>query len=211
MCCRNPPPQNLSVLRLDAIPEKLENGITLKVVTVGSYAIGKTQLIRVLIREKFSADNVATVGVGLFMGRLNAEDEPIKYQALFWDTAGQERYDSMSTGYYRDADVVLICHDLGEAEPTQVQRYIEKVATCCTKSPKVFIIGTKKDIANPNRANTENKFGFEVYEVSAQTGAGIEQLRDALLLVAKERHRLLKGLISLEATSLRDAQRIQRK
>lgn len=212
MCCRTPKPELASVY-LNVPPQpRLENGITIKVVTVGTYAIGKTQLIRALIDEQFSADSTSTIGVAMFAGRLNAQDEPMAFKAIFWDTAGQERFDSITVGYYRDANIVLLCYDLstGDDQTEMLQSYITKIATNCKASPVVILVGTKLDIANSKRPPSEVAYlaNYQRVEVSAKTRVGIDQLKLILLDCAKVRYRQWNNLIELEP--LRTAQRLKK-
>jgi len=200
MCCRkNSIESNYSVY-LHPLPKtQLENGITLKVVTIGTYAIGKTQLIRALVDEQFSADSTSTIGVGMHAGRLNEPDEPVAYKAIFWDTAGQDRFDTITVGYYRDTNVVLLCYDLsaGESQTELLQGYVEKIKHNCKESPAVILVGTKQDIEQPKQSLP--LLDFEFVKTSAKTRSGIAQLRFLLLKQAKLVYNKRNNLLQLEA------------
>lgn len=57
----------------------------------------------------FTENTVSTIGAG-FVTKLIERDDTILHLNI-WDTAGQETFDSLTSLYYRDSDVVFITVD----------------------------------------------------------------------------------------------------
>ena len=99
-----------------------------------------------------------------------------------WDTAGQERYLSITTKYYRIADVIIICGDCTSRESfDNIKNWIEEINKNNDNDSVEKIIFLNKCDLNEERCikkeeieQFEKENGIKILEVSAKTGKGID-------------------------------------
>ena len=131
-----------------------------KVVLVGDSGIGKTSIIKKYQNGTISADHKATIGVDF---------EVLKYQVLsipfsmqVWDTAGQERFKSMSTQYYRQAKIVVICHQADNGNYDDVFKWHQHVQNSIeTRHYLKFLVFTKIDLVEEENIEKVLRAGVE--------------------------------------------------
>ncbi|CAH1270792.1 RAB8B [Branchiostoma lanceolatum] len=123
-------------------------------------------------------------------------------QLCIWDTAGIERFRTMTQGYYRHADGVLLVYSLADSASlrllTSWAREVDD-RTVTSSSPVLkIIVGNKSDLEHRTTEHTASElaatYGCElVLQVSAKTGEGIEEalrvIAGKLLARSRERRR----------------------
>ena len=85
--------------------------VIFNIITLGESGVGKTSLIRRYVYNKFTGDNVSTIGVNFGFNLVTLKDNT-KIKLKLVDTAGQERYRSLSKAYFKNSDVVLYVFSL---------------------------------------------------------------------------------------------------
>jgi small GTP-binding protein len=102
-----------------------------------------------------------------------------------WDTAGQERFHSISSLFYRESDVAVVCFEAGsqaslKSVPGWVKRVRNEVPDCA-----VIFVGTKSDLLSFNQAvdvEATARGVLDVFQpkgcfvISAVTGIGIDRV-----------------------------------
>jgi len=78
----------------------------IKVILLGESGVGKTNLIRVSIGEKFEDNPLSTITSSYCEGRIMIDDK--KYLYNLWDTAGQEKYRSLNRLFIKDSNIIII-------------------------------------------------------------------------------------------------------
>ena len=96
-------------------------------VVIGDSGCGKTSIIKSVTEQAFREDTRLTIGVDF--ARL--KDDGIEIQ--IWDTAGMDKFDSLTTSYYRDADVIMIVYNLSNPES------YENVLNKCSMLAKILL------------------------------------------------------------------------
>ena len=66
----------------------------IKVILLGESGVGKTNLIRIAIGEKFEINPVSTISSSFCESQITVGNK--KYKYYLWDTAGQEKYRSLN-------------------------------------------------------------------------------------------------------------------
>jgi small GTP-binding protein len=157
------------------------NAKELKVVVVGDVNVGKTCLISRLNNGVWNPESEPTATASYFSVTLTSNSGET-YILHLWDTAGQEKFNSLTTAYFRFANIALVCYALPvPSSHDLVSTWQERVEA---QSPGVQLIcvGTKSDIATPTqRADA----GPDVVITSALDGTGIDDLKDVLLRSAE--------------------------
>lgn len=145
-----------------------------KVVLYGPSNAGKTALAARLHSNTFEENSEGTIGANY--RQLEIGNQKIS----LWDTAGQERYNSMSSLYFRDADIVIVCGVWGESV---------ELPECVPEDAQIIRVFTKSDLKKPDyvptgfvRRKTSSSLCVEDIKVeqlvtSAKTGEGVGELK----------------------------------
>jgi small GTP-binding protein len=80
-----------------------------KICMVGSFAVGKTSLVRRFVTETFSDKYLTTLGVKIDSKDLRVGDRDVKL--MLWDLAGEDEFQSVRTQYIRGAGGLLYVVD----------------------------------------------------------------------------------------------------
>ena len=159
--------------------------VDLKLVLLGQPGVGKTCLVYRYLYNTFG-ETISTIGASFAMKKV--EHNHANTNLGIWDTAGQERFDSLSSFYCRGARAAIICFDLTDKQTflSLQTKWIRKVLDEAEQGCHICIVGTKLDLIESNlayRAVTKEeidaiaaKHKADVFEVSARSGSGVEDL-----------------------------------
>ena len=76
---------------------------------------------------------------------LRIKDKNVKIQ--FWDTAGQEKYQSLASGYYRNAHGAFIVYDITRRNSfDKAISWLDKVKMNGESGIKIMLLGNKTDL-----------------------------------------------------------------
>lgn len=126
---------------------------------IGDSTVGKTSMLYRYTEDKFSTQHLATVGIDFF-----TKDENIfskKVRIKIWDTAGQERYKSLTAAFFRNAQGVILCYDISNAETFENLKYwLQSINLNLGEKNgiKKIIIGNKVDL--PREVSLEDAQTF---------------------------------------------------
>ena len=124
-------------------------------------------------------------------------------QITLFDTAGVERYtQTIPPTYYRRAKVVLLVYSMDNNDSFQAisSNWLDNYASYCEDSSLTILVGNKSDLQERwdeldefvprRRALTlaeNNEIGLDlVFEISALTGKGFQEMFDAVAVRMKE-------------------------
>lgn len=118
---------------------------TLKIVIIGESDVGKSSLLLKFVDDTFDPDITATIGVDYRMKIIEVDGTFMKL--AFWDTAGQERFHTLRTGYYRDAQGIILVYDVTQRKSfDKLGEWLIETETYATKTNLVkMLIGNKID------------------------------------------------------------------
>ncbi|BGP53679.1 hypothetical protein JCM8202_003552 [Rhodotorula sphaerocarpa] len=180
--------QNMPVARPDC---------KVKLTCVGDGGVGKTCLLIVFSQRRFPTDYIPTVFENYV---LNKPFEGKIVEFALWDTAGQEEYDRLRPLSYPETDVLLICFavDYPVSLENVEDKWHPEVAHFCEGTP-IILVATKTDLRRDETAISllraqgrhpvtaeegaaaARRVGARYAEVSAMTGAGVEEVFDQAL------------------------------
>ncbi|KNC48469.1 Ras-like C3 botulinum toxin substrate 1 [Thecamonas trahens ATCC 50062] len=117
---------------------------SIKLVTVGDGAVGKTSLLMSYSSNAYSEDYLPTI-FDNYSVTVMAGGKPV-FLGL-WDTAGQEDYDRLRPLSYPQTDVFLVCFSLiSHASLANVrEKWIPEIRHHCPHVP-IVLAGTKSDL-----------------------------------------------------------------
>ena len=149
---------------------------------IGDSTIGKSSILSRYTKGDFNFNYLATVGLDFFTKDEIFDGKTIRIK--IWDTAGQERYKSLTQGYFRNAEGILVVFDVSNLDTFNNLKYwIQSIKTNINVDKghvPVIIIGNKIDIferevskeAGENFAKEQN---FDYFETSAKSGKGVKE------------------------------------
>jgi len=156
-----------------------------KVVILGHTGVGKTSMVNQYVRGQFSGNTTATIGAAFMKKEVHINNYTITLQ--IWDTAGQERFRSMAPLYYRGAHAAILVFDVTVPETLdKVSGWVEELQGHANDDSVIVLAANKCDLrTNPETCVSPEKaaayaktIGATVFETSAKTGRGIEDLFD---------------------------------
>jgi small GTP-binding protein len=149
----------------------------LKVIFVGSAAVGKTSLIYRYMNDQFDP----SVPTSLQPAQQSVTIEGVNL--AIWDTAGQEKYQALNQLYYRDAVIGCICYS--PLDTHSIDAILSWRGDLLSQSPncKLILVSTKADLVEeegadvPNPTDLANQNDIPVaIETSAKTGQNVSSL-----------------------------------
>jgi len=168
-----------------AILDEQNKTLETKVVILGHTGVGKTSLVNQYVRGQFTGNTTATIGAAFMKKTVLINSWSVILQ--IWDTAGQERFRSMAPMYYRGAHAAVLVFDVTAPDTLdKVGGWVEELQGHTNDESIIVLSANKCDLRNsgetcvsPERAGAFAKsIGATVFETSAKTGRGIDDLFD---------------------------------
>ncbi|KAH7707113.1 ras domain containing protein [Aphelenchoides avenae] len=154
-----------------------------KIITLGSWATGKTSIIDRYVDGIFDATPKATYGIGSFSKDLSVYGASVTLD--IWDTAGQERWNSLVKVYFKQARAAIIVFDITNRKSFEkTMEWIRAARTLGEYQNKIVLtlVGAKADLHEVREVRSEEAMNFAraqgipYVETSAKNNAGIAQL-----------------------------------
>ena len=137
------------------------DAVTYKIILIGDSSVGKTCLFRKLTTGKYSEKNISTIGIDRKSFSLKVKvlenDEEVEKNFIIqlWDTAGQERFRSVTKGYYKDSQGLLLMYDITNKDTFyNLDKWINGVKDSLGDEDKnsqnkyiIILLGNKLDLA----------------------------------------------------------------
>ena len=149
-----------------------------KICMLGSFAVGKTSLVRRFVHSMFTDKYLTTVGVKIDTKKLVYGDKELSL--LLWDLYGEDEFQRVQTSYLRGSSGLLLVAD--GTRPETVDKAIElrdKTVASLGNIPYLLLMN-KCDLApqwevSPERLRQLGQSGWKILHTSAKTGEGVEQ------------------------------------
>jgi len=131
----------------------------IKIGTIGNSLVGKTTICRNYLGEKFSTEDLMTVGLDKFIKELEIliGEKTIKTNLLIYDTAGHEKYESIVFNFIKKCDGILLVYAVNSEESfNDISKWINKIREFQhNKDFPIVLIGNKIDLENERVINKE--------------------------------------------------------
>ena len=158
---------------------------TIRVILLGESACGKTAIIQRWVHDTYHPSSQSTIGCECAVKGVYIDGS--RYKIQIFDTAGMERFRTIVRSFYRNSDVILLCHDLSSFESYKRLEYymgvLDELEMKDSPDIQIAIVGTKSDaLGAMYQPYYERVYCYyDHYEVSARTNTGIvEMFRDIL-------------------------------
>jgi hypothetical protein len=149
-----------------------------KICMLGSFAVGKTSLVRRFVDSIYSDVYQTTVGVKIDKKNVQFEDKEISL--VLWDIYGEDDYQKMRWTYLRGASGYLLVADgTRKATLEKAVALDQKVREEAGAIPFVLVIN-KSDLIrdwelDPALESQLTAQGWSILRSSAKTGEGVEE------------------------------------
>ena len=153
-----------------------------QLLVIGDGAVGKTSILSRFAQDKFSPQYLATLGIDFFTKDVMIDKEIIHIK--IWDTAGEERYRSLTKGFFKNGEGIIIVYDVTNKNSFESLKFwidsIENNNNLENKKMPAVILGNKIDISNRQvNENEAQEFAksrnYKYFEVSAKSGKGVDE------------------------------------
>lgn len=157
-----------------------ENVQIIKIIIVGDSGIGKSSLINMYCDGNFTDSYISTIGVDFKLKNIDITNK--KYRLKVWDTAGQERFRTITSIYYRGANIVMLMFDLTNKNTFDgLNKWIQEIKHQMENDNyEIVLIGNKcEDIKTREiEINKIHSFaehhGMDYFEVSAKKNINVD-------------------------------------
>ena len=160
------------------------NIIQKKVCMLGTFAVGKTSLVRRFVESIYSDKYHTTVGVKIDKKVLDVGDR-LKMMMMLWDIEGAEQAHDLRKSYLRGAAGYLLVADGTRRDSLYTALEIQtRAQETIGQAPHIFLIN-KSDLVDTWEIEEREvealvQKGWQVIKTSAKTGAGVEEAFMAL-------------------------------
>ena len=127
----------------------------IKVILLGESGVGKTNLIRVSIGEKFDENPLSTITSSYCEGKIIIDDKQYLYN--LWDTAGQEKYRSLNRLFIKESNIILIVFSINKKMTFEQVNFWYKFAKDYLEEGTYILalIGNKSDLYEEEQVSSE--------------------------------------------------------
>ena len=149
---------------------------------IGDSTVGKTSILSRFANGTFNSNYLATVGLDNFTKDETIDNKTVRIK--IWDTAGQERYKSLTKGFFRNAQGIMIVYDVTNEETFEslkiwIQSIKNNIGSEIENIPSI-IIGNKLDSEEREVKFEEAElfakgYNYPYFETSAKTGENIDE------------------------------------
>ncbi|MEX2715732.1 MAG: GTP-binding protein [Candidatus Sigynarchaeum springense] len=151
----------------------------LKIVLVGSNAVGKTSIANRYTRNLFSNRYINTIGCDFYIKTLDFRGEECKL--IIHDIGGQLEFREFRKKYMDNADMVLVIFDLNDRTTFEIGDYVNDVLTLPVKATWA-IVGNKMDLVDKDKVDLSTinafveKYKVPLYFTSAKENTNIQEV-----------------------------------
>ena len=116
-----------------------------KVLVDGRGGVGKTTMLKSLVKGDFDCSTKITIGANFFTKDYTIFDKQVRAQ--FWDLGGVCRFDFIRSNYYVGANSFVLVGDL--TRPTSFEEldfFIKLAKNAGMQAPQIILVGNKTDL-----------------------------------------------------------------
>jgi len=149
-----------------------------KICMLGTFAVGKTSLVRRFVESIYSDEYHTTVGVKIDKKVVQLDEQEV--MLLLWDIQGEESVQDLRRSYLRGAAGYLLVADGTRRDTLYRTRAIQTVVQDTVALAPFLLLINKSDLTEAwsleEREIEEMKDkGWQVIRTSAKTGVGVEE------------------------------------
>ena len=157
-----------------------------KCLLIGSSGVGKSSILERYTSNNFYQHFITTIGVDYRFKNIEFDNYNVKLQ--LWDTASQERFRCITTNYYRNSHIIIICYDITDIHSfNDLDYWINDSCKNILEPVLMAICGTKSDLDKKrvvlfsDAKNFADYKNLPYFEISSKDGIGINNMFETLI------------------------------
>ena len=147
-----------------------------KVQVIGDLGVGKTSIVKRIIKNEFDEDYIPTIGYDFNPYLIKVNNTTIKFQ--IWDMCGNDNYHSVVLNLYRNAVLGILVYSVCSRQSfNHLDNWIEELKNNAMAGSKIILIGNKNDNEEKREVSYEEgkkiceKYKLDFFlEISAKKG-----------------------------------------
>ena len=145
-----------------------------KICMLGSYAVGKTSLVRRFVSNEFSDQYITTIGVKVENVILEVEKKEI--QLVLWDIHGDDDFQKIKSSYLRGTSAYFLVADGTRAETFNKITELHQFAQQATNGAPAICLLNKADLKKDwcQQARSREGILLPVIETSAKEDSNVQ-------------------------------------
>lgn len=146
-----------------------------KVCMLGSYAVGKTSLVRRFVTDTFSPRYQTTIGVKITKKEVRIAGQDLTL--LLWDLHGDDEFQTVKASYLRGASGLFFVVDGTRLETLETARQLVARAQEALGPVPSLLLANKSDLSEAWELGSAPPAGLvvtDMHTTSAKTGEGVE-------------------------------------
>jgi Ras-related protein Rab-8A len=166
--------------------------LQIKLLMIGDSGVGKTCLLLRYANDSFSPKFITTIGIDFKIKNIDVDGTKIKLQ--IWDTAGQERFRTITTGYFRGAQGILLVYDVTDRRSFEsIRNWMNQIQQHADVHVNKILVGNKCDRLDEKVVSTAEgqklaaEFQMPFWECSAKTDINVDPAFQGLAAAVKDR------------------------
>ena len=173
--------------------------ISKKICLIGSFAVGKTSLVRRFVTDGFDEKYQTTIGVKIDKKELVLADQTLQF--VIWDLEGPDEFAELRTTYLRGAAGYFLVIDATRPKTLEIALSLNQIVRATLADAPFILLINKMDLEAERKISSAElqvciDAGWTLLETSAKTGCNVEH---AFELLAQK---LLHQTASAEVRSL---------
>jgi len=154
-----------------------------KVCLLGSYAVGKTSLVRQFVDSIFSETYKTTIGV--MIDKKNVKSGDNELTLVIWDVYGEDSHQSVAPAYMRGMAGYLLVVDLTRPNTLKSADALMKLVGKTVGDKPFVLVKNKVDLKDDWITESEDlraleAVAFATIETSAKTDIGVDAMFEVL-------------------------------
>ncbi len=151
----------------------------LKIVLVGSNAVGKTSIANRYTRNLFSNRYINTIGCDFYIKNIDFRGE--EYKLIIHDIGGQLEFREFRKKYMDNSDIVMVIFALNDRNSFEIDEYVNDVLTMPSKAIWA-IVGNKMDLVDKENVDLSliksfvDKYKVPLYFTSAKDNTNVQEV-----------------------------------
>jgi len=150
---------------------------------LGSFAVGKTSLVRQFVSSMFDDRYLTTVGVKIDKKEIDVDGT--KVTLMLWDMHGEDEFQKLRVSYLRGAHGYLLVADGTRQQTLHKAAFLQDLAQRTLGDAPFLLLLNKADLKDQWTLTDESigdleERGWTILETSAKTGQNVEEAFSAL-------------------------------
>ena len=151
--------------------------ISKKICLIGSFAVGKTSLVRRFVTDGFDEKYQTTIGVKIDKKEVRLAEQTLQF--VIWDLEGPDEFAELRTTYLRGAAGYFLVIDATRPKTLEIALSLNQKVRETLSSVPFLLLVNKTDLESERRIGSEElqpciEAGWSVMETSARTGCNVE-------------------------------------